>query len=238
MSHNQLANRPSSRKRLQDGRLTRAKVGQSVSFEVVDEVLVQGVAVLPKDAQALATVTVAETRKSMGRGGKLDVNIDSVRLADGEKAALRATSGGKGGGHTGAMTAGMVGTAIVFFPAAPLLLFIHGKDITIPKGTEVTAFVSGDVHLEMAKFAPALPLLPTAASPAATLMASLAVASNVPGSDIEVDGVFMGSTPSTLSVTPGQHLIAVKRKGYADWSRSMNVAGTGAKLNADLQANP
>ena len=29
----------------------------------------------------------------------------------------------KGGGHTGAMTAGMVGTAIVFFPAAPLLLY-------------------------------------------------------------------------------------------------------------------
>ncbi|WP_433985229.1 hypothetical protein RBB78_24810 (plasmid) [Tunturiibacter empetritectus] len=40
-----------------------------------------------------------------------------------------------------AMTAGMVGTAIVFFPAAPLLLLIHGKDITIPKGTEVTAFM-------------------------------------------------------------------------------------------------
>ena len=67
----------------------KAKVGQSVSFEVVDEVDVMGVPVVAKGAQALATVTVAETKKSMGRGGKLDVNIDSVRLIDGEKASFR-----------------------------------------------------------------------------------------------------------------------------------------------------
>ena len=78
---------------------------------------------------------MAETKKSMGRGGKLNVNVDSVRLIDGEKVALSATQNAKGGGHTGAMAAGMVGTAIIFFPAAPLLLFIHGKDITIPQGT-------------------------------------------------------------------------------------------------------
>lgn len=135
-----------------------AKVGQQVLFEVVEEVEVEGVPVVAKGAQAIATVTIAETKKSMGRGGKLDVNIDSVRLMDGDKAMLRATQGGKGGGHVGAMTAGMVGAAIVFFPAAPLLLFIHGKDITIPKGTEVTAFVSGDMKLDMAKFAPVAPV--------------------------------------------------------------------------------
>jgi hypothetical protein len=41
--------------------------------------------------------------------------------------------------HTGAMAGGVVATAIVFFPAAPSFLFMHGKDITIPKGTEITA---------------------------------------------------------------------------------------------------
>ena len=216
-----------------------AKVGQSVSFEVVEEVDVMGVPVIPKGSQALATVTVADTKKSMGRGGKLDVNIDSVRLGDGEKAALRATAGGKGGGHTGAMTAGMVGTAIVFFPAAPLLLFIHGKDITIPKGTEVTAFVSGDMHLEMAKFAPAAAGVgPVTASAGQPAMASLVVESSVAGADIEVDGAFVGSTPSTVSVAPGAHTIAVKKKGFADWSRTMNVSGTGVRLNAELEAKP
>ncbi len=221
-----------------------AKTGQKIPFEVVEEVDVDGVPVIAKGAQALGTVTNAEPKRAMGRPGKLDVNIDSVRMIDGESAALSATKSEKGGGHTGAMTAGIVGTAIVFFPAAPLLLFIHGKDISIPEGTEITAFVSGDDKLDMAKFAPGsaagtvtvagMPL----SSAAAAQMASLAVESSVPGADIEIDGSFVGSTPSTLSVAPGQHTVVVKKKGYADWSRSMNIAGNAVHLNADLTATP
>jgi hypothetical protein len=190
-----------------------AKVGQQVSFEVVEEVDVEGVPVIAQGAQALATVTTAETKKSMGRGGKLDVNIDSVRLVDGGKAMLRATAGGKGGGHVGAMTGAMVGTAIVFFPAAPLFLFIHGKDIAIPKGTEVTAFVQGDMKLDMARFAP---IGATVASAPPTTASGLTVEANVPNCDIEVDGNFMGSTPSTLNLAPGKHEIVVKKTGYQD----------------------
>ncbi|WP_232298751.1 PEGA domain-containing protein [Granulicella tundricola] len=212
-----------------------AKVGQSVSFEVVDEVDVMGVMVVPKGAQALATVTEAQSKRSMGRGGKLDVNIDSMRLADGEKAALRATEGGKGGGHTGAMTAGIVGTAIVFFPAAPLLLFIHGKDISIPKGTEVTAFVAGDMHLEMAKFVPQ-DAPGVVAGTAVAQMASLAVDASVAGADIEVDGAFVGNTPSTVSVAAGKHEITVKKSGYQDWTRNMTVSGGAVRVSAEMVA--
>lgn len=69
-------------------------------------------------------------------------------------------------------------------------------------------------------------------------MASLAVESNVPGADIEVDGSFVGSTPSTLSVVPEQHTVTVKKKGYADWSRQMNVAGNSMHLSAELALKP
>jgi len=44
----------------------------------------------------------------MARGGKLDINIDSVRLINGDKAALRAVQVLAGGGHTGAMTGAMI----------------------------------------------------------------------------------------------------------------------------------
>src|ERR1700719_4083173 len=40
-----------------------AKAGQSVPFEVLEEVDVEGVPVIAKGAQALATVTTAETKK-------------------------------------------------------------------------------------------------------------------------------------------------------------------------------
>jgi hypothetical protein len=213
---------------------SNAKVGQQVPFEVTEDVVVQGVTVLPKGAQALASVTDASPKKSMGRGGKLDVNVDSARLADGEKVQLRAVQENKGGGHTGAMTGAMVATAIVFFPAAPLFLFIHGKDISIPKGTEVTAFVQGDMKLDMAKFAaadaPGAPML------VAQQTGSLTVDASVPNWDIEVDGSFVGSTPSTLNLAPGKHAIVVKKTGYQDWSRSMMVSSGAVRLSADMVA--
>jgi hypothetical protein len=212
-----------------------AKMGQHVSFEVLEEVDLEGVPVIAKGAQALATVTTAETKKSMGRGGKLDVNIDSVRMIDGENAALSATQNAKGGGHTGAMTAGIVGTAIVFFPAAPLLLFIHGKDITIPKGTEVTAFIAGDMKLDMAKFAP-VPLPGTVVAPVVAAASGLTIDASVANCDIDVDGSFVGSTPSTMNLAPGKHDIVVKKAGYKDWTRSMNVASGAIRVSADMVA--
>jgi len=218
-----------------------AKVGQEVPFDVVEEVKVDDVVVLPKGGTAIATVTEAEPKKWAGRAGKLNINISYARLADQEKAALRAIKETKGGGHVGAMTAGMVGTAIVFFPAAPLLLFVHGKDITIPQGTEITAFVEGDMHLNMANFtggsAAAQPAQ-SAAVPAALIQASLSIDSTPAGADVEVDGAFVGNTPSTLTVAPGSHQIAVKKKGFTDWTKTLNVTGGAIHLNAELEPVP
>ena len=107
---------------------------------------------IPRGATAWATVTDAEHKRRMGRAGKLDLNIDKVRLADGEKAMLRAVKDVKGGGHTGAMVGAMVATSLVVWPAAPLFLLMHGKDVTIPKGTNISAFIQGDVTLDESKF--------------------------------------------------------------------------------------
>jgi hypothetical protein len=134
------------------------------------------------------------------------------------------------------MTAGMVGTAIVFFPAAPLLLFIHGKDITIPKGTEVTAFVAGDMKLDMAKFAPVAPAGVVVAAVASGLAGGLTIDASVANCDIEVDGSFVGNTPSTLNLAPGKHDIVVTKPGYKDWTRSMTVASGTIRVNADMVA--
>ena len=129
-----------------------AKVDERVDFEVLEDVKVGNVVVLERGAMAIATVTEAHSKRRLGRAGKLNMNIDYVRLANGEKVLLRAVKGGNGGNHIAAMTGAMVATSIVFFPAAPLFLFMHGKDITIPKGTEVTAYVAADTPLDPAKF--------------------------------------------------------------------------------------
>ena len=236
---------PKSAFLLEDGtpiklRLTRtissasAQVGDRVDFEVLDTVRVNGIVVVPKGSIAWGTVTEAHKKRRMGRGGKLNVNIDSVRLADGEKDALRAVKDTKGGGHVGAMTGAIVATSIVFFPAAPLFLFMHGKDITIPKGTEIAAYTNGDMALDPAMFAPH-PETGTA-SAAAPQACAVNIKSEPEGADITLDGNFSGSTPSTLKLTAGSHLLVVSKDGFTSWERKISIeAGGNVTVDAALQ---
>jgi hypothetical protein len=235
---------------LEDGtpiklRLTRnlssadATTGDRVDFEVLEDIKVKDVIVVPPGGLALATVTEAQHKRRMARGGKLDVNIDDVRLIDGEKAPLRAVKEAKGDGHTGAMTGAMIGTAIVFFPAAPLFLFMHGKDITIPKGTEITAYVNGDIPLDPSRFkAQVKAAADQSATPvqvADSMVASVDVKSTPDGADITVDDKYVGSTPSTLKLAPGDHKIKVEESGFKVWERTLAVgAGGNANINATL----
>lgn len=89
-------------------------VGDTVDFEVLEDITLNGTLVIPKGGLAFATVTQAQAKRRMARGGKLDINIDYVKLISSEKAALRAVKDLSGGGHTGAMVGGMVATSIVF----------------------------------------------------------------------------------------------------------------------------
>ena len=212
-----------------------AHTGDTVDFEVLEDVFAKDTLVVPKGGIAWGTVTDAQPKRRMGRGGKLDVNIDAVRLVDGEKVPLRAVKDVKGGGHTGAMTGAMVGTAIVFFPAAPLFLFMHGKDITIPKGTEITAYINGDTRLEEAKFKPGKPDT-LASAPVTTSTALMDISSTPPGADIEIDGKFVGSTPSSINVVPGDHDIVVKKAGFTAWQKKMSVSAGHITLAAELVA--
>jgi len=212
-----------------------AHTGDTVDFEVLEDVFAKDTLVIPKGGIAWGTVTDAQPKRRMARGGKLDVNIDAVRLVDGEKVPLRAVKDVKGGGHTGAMTGAMVGTAIVFFPAAPLFLFMHGKDITIPKGTEITAYINGDTRLEEAKFKPAKPDS-VASGPVTTSTALMDISSTPAGADIEIDGKFVGSTPSSINVAPGDHDIVVKKTGFTAWQKKMSVSAGHITLSAELTA--
>ncbi len=131
-----------------------AQLNETIDFEILDDIKVKDLVVIPRGGIAWGTVTEAQPKRRMGRTGKLNINIDNAKLASGEKVALRAVKNTQGGGHQGAITGAMVATSIVFFPAAPLFLLVHGKDITIPKGTEITAYINGDIPLDPAKFSP------------------------------------------------------------------------------------
>jgi hypothetical protein len=217
----------------------------------LDEVIVSGITVIPKGSTAIGTVTEAVPKRRMARGGKLEIVLDYVRLADTEKAAVRAVKDAKGGGHTGGMTAGIVATGLIFWPAAPFFLFMHGKDITVPKGAEVVAYVNGDQKLSAARFSPAntdqTQVSSTASSssapanstvPNTSAPGSIYVHSSPDSAEVYVDGSLVGDTPATLKLNPGQHTIRVVSTGYKEWSRQLTVqAGWEAHLAAVLEKN-
>jgi hypothetical protein len=63
-------------------------------------------------------------------------------------------------------------------------------------------------------------------------------ASTPEGADIEIDGNFVGNTPSSIEVTPGEHQVVVKKSGYKDWTRKLKVSGGDIRLNAELEQGP
>lgn len=218
-----------------------AKVDEKVDFEVLEDVKIGDVVVVQHGGMAIATVTQAKPKGRMGKAGKLNINIDYVQLVSGEKVPLRAAKGGSGGNHTAAMTGAIVATSIVFFPAAPFFLFMHGKDITIPKGTEVTAYVAADTPLDPAKFkqvATGDASVPKTEAVAAST-SSVTIKSSPDGAEITIDGKLMGTTPSTLQLSPGEHVVIIEKSGFKAWQKTITVTpGGSVNFEANLDKAP
>ena len=83
--------------------------------------------------------------------------------------------------------------------------------------------------------APSAPAAPETAQGGNSPVPRVSVASTPDGADIEVDGSFVGNTPSIIELSPGEHTVVVKKPGYQQWQRKLKVTGGEIKLNANLQ---
>ena len=88
---------------------------------------------------------------------------------------------------------------------------------------------------------PAEPAPPVAA-PAPEREASgtvVEITSTPDDAEIELDGAFVGNTPSTITAAPGDHVIAVQKAGYAVWERKLRVTSGGrVRVEAALEPAP
>lgn len=117
----------------------RAVQGQRFDLEVVDEVRVEGMLVIPKGAHGVGQVSRVVTKGMMGKPGKLEVRILYVE-AGGQR--IRLDGKGKDKGSSGA------GGVLI---AAPLIgmsaAFVTGKSAVIPAGSTLEGVVFQDVPL-------------------------------------------------------------------------------------------
>ena len=213
-----------------------AKTGETVDFEVLEDIRVGEVVVIPRGSVAIGTVTRAKPKGRLGKAGKLDLAIDHVRTIVGEKVALRGTKENKGGSTTAAMTGAIVASSILFFPAAPFFLFMKGKETKIPKGTEVSAYVSGNTELDAGRYTAAHNIFDGQLPTNSVGLVSVVIKSEPEGADITVGGSFVGNTPSTIYLKSGEHTITITKPGFKKWERFIRLtAGGNITVNATLE---
>ncbi|MCC6538982.1 MAG: PEGA domain-containing protein [Bryobacterales bacterium] len=223
-----------------------ADEGQPVQMTVTENVYVGNTVAIPQGAAVVGTIISAVPKRRMGRTGKLDFSIDTVRAVDGQYIPVRYTinkkEGGSHGVRTGVLTAG---AAILFWPAAPVFLLMKGKDVTVNRGLTVDVFTdqahalrSVPTSLPGAQISEASPQsqvqMVSALAAGSGGFAPVTITSDPTGADVEVDGAFVGNTPSTKRLASGKHRITV-RQGAQVWERTVQVdAGDTLNLHATL----
>jgi hypothetical protein len=83
---------------------------------------------------------------------------------------------------------------------------------------------------------PAPPPLADPVAPMQPAAVQLSISSTPDGADIEIDGGFVGSTPSAIETTPGDHVVVIQKKGFKKWERKMKVSNGMINLRAELDA--
>lgn len=111
--------------------------GDSVSFKVKEDVAVNGKVVIAKDSLVKGIISNAEKSGRFGKGGKLNIRVESATTVDGQKIKLRASKSRQGEDKVGTT----VVLAVLF---GPLGFLKKGKDAKVPAGTEVKVFADED----------------------------------------------------------------------------------------------
>jgi hypothetical protein len=229
-----------------------AQSGQIVTFEVVEEIKIDNRVVIAEGAPAWGTIVEAEAKKSLGRGGKLAFRVEYVKAVDGTKIPLRANSVSKGNGKSVTTGALVAGTAVVFFPAAPLFLLLKGKDVGIQKGQHFDSFVDGNKVVQIKdeldlqqvepintnqRFVSQVTTPVNSNRMQASGFGTVSILSTPNGAEVEVDGSLYGNTPTVLRLPAGLHTINIKSANHFDWVRTVNIgAGANLTMNAELRS--
>jgi len=134
-----------------------ARAGDRLEFVVPEDVNLDGVTVIRAGAKAWGSVTHVQGKRPLGMPGSLTLQADSVEMANGEVASLRADMSFKGRRHLVRMVAGMIGAGLIYLPAAPVMMLTRGGDSYALKTTQTTAYLNGDFSMLADGLPPAPP---------------------------------------------------------------------------------
>ncbi len=157
--------------RLREELTTKGKqlrVGQRFQMEAAENIVVNGVTVIPSGSPAVGEITDVRNKGMWGKSGHLGARILYVTV-NGRQIRMSGSFDDKGVTGTGAVVG-----AIALLPVAGF--FTTGTSAKVNSGSAVKGFIDEDVPLQMAAAAPAPLVLVTAAAPPAAAMPASAPA--------------------------------------------------------------
>lgn len=120
----------------------KSKVGDAVPLRLVENLIVNDVIIAPAGSKVEGVVTKARKAGGLGRGGKLEFMIVSVKSINGVKIPLQYTEGKHGANDGGAV-------AVVAFVSIVGGIFMKGKNVVYNKGLKFDAQVTADTDLKV-----------------------------------------------------------------------------------------
>lgn len=125
---------------MQDLNGKEVSIGQTINFELNDNIILGSNVAIPRGARITGTITEAQRSKGLGKKGKLSFSLDYL-YADGGKVIKLSSSNEKNLKGSGGIVAA---TAVL---VTPLALFIKGKNAKYEKGEVFSAYVERDTEL-------------------------------------------------------------------------------------------
>ncbi len=122
-----------------------AKVGDAVDFEVVDDVKVGDLVVVPRHARASGAVALVNPRRRPMRNAELHVTVSAAQSINGSEIAIRGTRVIVGNLDP----AKVVSDSGILWPVVPFV--IRGDEAFVSKGAKFSAYVNGDVAFDSAQ---------------------------------------------------------------------------------------
>jgi PEGA domain/PDZ domain len=116
--------------------------------------------------------------------------------------------------------------------------FIEKNEVSAKKNTASSLAATPLVqHSASSSISPDNPTRTATQSPQpqpTSTSSAVSINSTPSGADIFVDDDFAGNTPSTLNLSAGKHIVRVRKSGFQEWVRSVNLYGGSITLNAEL----
>ncbi len=115
------------------------KVGDKVSYHVAEDVVVDDVLLFVKGAEGVGTVTKVKPAKNFGRNAELVIEFEKTKSIDGTYVDTFVGEAAQKEMTNLAMAAGASIAGIVLLGPIGIIAgaFVNGKNIELPKGTEV-----------------------------------------------------------------------------------------------------